>query len=125
MAKKKIILILVITLACVSFFYYRTSSINALGKENNNIGANGTLEFTEISISTEIGGKIEKLLFEEGDNLKSNQLISVINSETLNAQLLQSKANLQANKSRLAGALSGARKQEIDQARAGLNQSEA
>jgi multidrug resistance efflux pump len=122
MNKKKVVPVLLLVIVSVSVFYYSNSS---KAQENGNIVANGTLEFTEVAVSTEIGGKIEELLIEEGDNISKKQLMAVINPDILKAQLTQAQANLQANKAKLAGVIAGARQEEIAQAKAAVNQSES
>lgn len=124
MKNRKYIIIILILLMSTGVVFYNF----ALKKEKtinpNLITANGTLEFTEINISSEVNGKIEKVNIEEGQQVKENQVIAIINSDILKAQLLQSKANLDANKAKLKSLESGVRKQEIQQAESSVMQAQ-
>lgn len=94
---------------------------------NNNlktIQVNGNLEFTEIQVTSEVSGKIEKLLVDEGDSVKQGKELLLVNSDILKAQLLQAKANLKMSKAKLASLESGARIQEIKQAEAMVKQAQ-
>ncbi|MFN8575797.1 MAG: efflux RND transporter periplasmic adaptor subunit [Candidatus Sericytochromatia bacterium] len=121
MKNKKFLLISLIILSSVVLVSYK-SFFNKNTLEPTVLKANGTLEFIEINISSEVSGKVEKLLIEEGQEVKNNQVLAIINSDILKAQLLQSKANLESNKARLKSLETGARKQEIKQAEANLEQ---
>jgi len=120
--KKKIIIpiILVLLIAYAIVDHFITNS-----KSKDLISVTGNLEFREIDISTEVTGKIEKLLIEEGDNIKNGQLITVINSDILKSQFDQANANLSASKAKLKSLETGARKQEIAQANETVLQAEA
>lgn len=50
---------------------------------NNNYDASGTFESDEFIISSEANGKIIKLNFEEGDTLKKNQIVALVDTMQL------------------------------------------
>lgn len=81
--------------------YYNLSSITMLasilsGCQTNQyqFDASGVFEATEHIISAEVSGKILDLHFEEGDELKSGQMIGKIDCELLDLQKAQVKASM-------------------------------
>ncbi|MFN4151410.1 MAG: HlyD family secretion protein, partial [Candidatus Sericytochromatia bacterium] len=100
-------------------------SLSCSSKSNlKTIQVNGNLEFTEIQVTSEVSGKIEKLLVEEGDSVKQGSELLLVNSDILKAQLLQAKANLKMSKAKLASLESGARIQEVKQAETMVKQAQ-
>lgn len=109
--KKTFILFILVIISLTYFFYYRFFT----NIKTNKIEANGTLEATEIQISSEVSGRIEKVAFEEGDKIKINQLLAIVNDDIYKNQVLQAKANFLANQSKYQSLKVGARKEEIEQ----------
>lgn len=109
--KKTFILFILVIISLTYFFYYRFFT----NIKTNKIEANGTLEATEIQISSEVSGRIEKVAFEEGDKIKINQLLAIVNDDIYKTQVLQAKANFLANQSKYQSLKVGARKEEIEQ----------
>ena len=61
------------------------------------VGGNGRLEATEIDISTKLAGRIGDILVQEGDFVTAGQVLVVMQSDVLQAQLNEAKAqHLQA-----------------------------
>lgn len=69
---------------------------SACGGSDNQFDATGTFEATEIIISAEANGKIEKLDLEEGDVLTPGQRVGYIDSSQLYLSKLQLKENKKA-----------------------------
>jgi len=120
--KKKVIIpiILILLTAFLVINHFISNS-----KLKDMISATGNLEFREIELSSEVAGKVDKLLIEEGDNVKSGQLLAIVNSDILKAQFDQANANLLASKAKLSSLETGARKQEINQANESVSQAQA
>lgn len=118
--KRTFILSVLVIILLTYFFYYRFF----YNIKTNKIEANGTLEATEIQISSEVAGRIEKVSFEEGDKIKINQLLAIVNDDIYKTQVLQAKANFFANQSKYQSLKVGARKEEVDQAALLKEQSE-
>ncbi len=53
---------------------------------------NGRIEATEYDIATKIAGRLTKVLAEEGDMVEAGQALAVIDTDDLDAQLLEANA---------------------------------
>lgn len=92
------IIILVIILALVLYFL-----ISSNGKKNGGeISASGTIEITEVEVSSKLAGRIEKLLVDEGDSVLKDQVLIELETKELQAQLKQAQAAYQVSLSQLA-----------------------
>ncbi len=62
---------------------------------------NGRLEAEEIDISTKYAGRVDDVLFHEGDFIDANEIVARMDTKTLHAQLKQAEARVeQAKKER-------------------------
>ncbi|MCX7797033.1 MAG: efflux RND transporter periplasmic adaptor subunit [Melioribacter sp.] len=98
------------------------------GCKNNSdyfIEESGTIEATEVTVSSQIAGKIIKILKHEGERVSVGDTILVIDQESLLLQLKQAKANKDIAKAQYDLLLKGARKEDIKQAEESLKQAEA
>lgn len=80
--------------------------------------ASGTLEARNINIGSKIGGRVTRVLIQEGDRVEPNQLLVVFDSAELEGQLLQAQGRFEAARANLAKMLRGSRPEEIAEARA-------
>ena len=88
---KKILLVLfIVAIFCsIGFFEYK----NFFAKNNDNIiTGNGRVEAREVAVSAKFGGKIVELKVNEGDYEKKDQLLAVIDSRALEADIEAQKA---------------------------------
>ena len=88
---KKILLVLfIVAIFCsIGFFEYK----NFFAKNNDNIiTGNGRVEAREVAVSAKFGGKIVELKVNEGDYIKKDQLLAVIDSRALEADIEAQKA---------------------------------
>ncbi|HQP48170.1 MAG TPA: efflux RND transporter periplasmic adaptor subunit [Spirochaetota bacterium] len=93
MTKKKYIpVIIVITVLAVATLYFEV--FRYLGGDSSIIEGMGTIEVTEIEISSKISGRIEALPFEEGEQVRKNDLLVKLEYDELNAQRKSARANL-------------------------------
>ncbi|HEX2952561.1 MAG TPA: efflux RND transporter periplasmic adaptor subunit [Bacillota bacterium] len=65
-------------------------------KAGNSITSTGTIEMTEINISTRIGGTLDKILVDEGQPIKAGQLLAELDHQELNDQLASAQAAFDA-----------------------------
>jgi HlyD family secretion protein len=96
------IIILVIILALVLFFLLSSKE----EKNKGEISASGTIEITEVEVSSKLAGRIEKLLVDEGDSVLKDQVLIELETKELLAQLKQAQAAYQVSLSQLAQAKS-------------------
>lgn len=78
-----------------------------------------------IQVSTKVVGKVEWIGVEKGDRVKQGQVLVRLEDEEYRAQLEQAKANLQVMRAHLEQLEHGSRPQEIDSARAAVEQAQA
>ncbi|HQF42788.1 MAG TPA: efflux RND transporter periplasmic adaptor subunit [Ignavibacteriaceae bacterium] len=94
---------------------------------NNNerlksIGASGTIESTNIIVSSKTAGNILIMNFSEGNKVNSGDTVLIIDHEQLELQLHQAIAGKDAAQAQLNLMLKGAREEDIIQAEQNLNQ---
>jgi len=92
------IIILVIILALVLYFLLSSKG----EKDKGEISASGTIEITEVEVSSKLAGRIEKLLVDEGDSVLKDQVLIELEKNELEAQLKQAQAAYQVSLSQLA-----------------------
>jgi len=98
--------------------------LTSCGSNNSlkSIEASGTIESTNIVVSSRTSGNILKINFHEGDKVNASDTIIVIDHEMLDLQLQQAIAGKDAAEAQLNLMLRGARQEEIIQAEQNLNQ---
>jgi len=84
---------------------------------------NGRLEATEVDIATKFHGRVEEILFDEGDRVESGQIVARMDTSSLEAELAEAQASVvSAEKQRNnAIAIVAQRKSECDLARKNLS----
>lgn len=92
--------------------------------QRDSIEASGTIESTDVVISSKTSGEILKFNFNEGERVSANDTILIIDHELLDIQLQQSNALRDAAEAQLNLMLAGARKEDIIQAEENLKQAE-
>lgn len=90
-------------------------------KEIEFIEASGTIESTNITVSSRSAGNIEMINFIEGSKVNAGDTIIIIDHELLEIQLQQAIAGKDAVEAQLNLMLKGARQEDIIQAEQNLN----
>jgi HlyD family secretion protein len=93
-------------------------------KDKNTIEASGNIEATNITVSSQVTGKVLTLLKDEGQNVNAGDTVLIIDHEALNYQLDQAAAAAEAAKAQLNLLKNGARKEDINQAREAVIQAQ-
>lgn len=98
--------------------------------ENQNltitVSANGTIQPERtVNVSPKNAGILKTLLINEGDFVKTGQIIAYMDDSNLQGQLIQSKAQLASAEANLQKLIAGNRPEDIIQAQAQLEESEA
>jgi HlyD family secretion protein len=86
-----VIIIIVLLLAIAAYFLYTQYS----QPDDGQLTASGTIEATHITIASEISGRIEEVLAEEGDTVETGQLLLSLDGTLLKAQRNQAAAALE------------------------------
>ncbi len=90
----------------------------------NSLVANGTIEATEVEVSSKLPGRLSQLLVNEGDQVRAGQVIARLDTSEFEAEVAQAQAALARAGAQLKELLAGSRLQEIEEARANLQQAE-
>lgn len=85
------------TLAVFAWQKYRSS-----GADAGLVSGNGRIEAVEIDIAAKTPGRIKDVLTREGDFVKAGQVVAVMDTESLDAQLRQAEAQAQQAQSSIA-----------------------
>lgn len=85
----------------------------------------GTIEATEISVTTEMGGQLRQVLADEGQQVEPGQVLARLDTAILDAQIRQARARVRAAEAALALVEAGPRPEEIAQAEAAVAQAQA
>lgn len=122
MKKRRLVVAVVVVMVLLGLILW------AKGRGRQNEGVmklSGNIEVTEANLGFKRPGKIVFLLVEEGQTVKKGQKLAELDREELENQSLQYQAGVKESAARLRELLAGTRRQEIEQARAGVDQAEA
>jgi len=106
----------------LSAAFFGSCSGDRNGKE---ILASGTIEATEMNVSSKVTGYVEKLLVDEGAAVKTGDKLAELEHKNYDLQLAQAQAGLDLASAQLRLALKGARIEDISQAEQVLKQAQA
>lgn len=94
------------------------------GNDNSLIEHSGTIETTDIILSSQVPGVVNYLFVDEGENVKLGDTLAIIDHEKFDLQLVQAEASLSAAEAQLKILKKGARKEDKKQAQEILKQAE-
>ncbi len=86
------------------------------------IASSGIIEAQKISITAEVGGRVTNLLVDEGDQVEEGDLLIELDTDLLAAQIKEAQAALRLAQANLAKIEAGAKKEDVRQAEALLEQ---
>jgi HlyD family secretion protein len=72
----------------------------------------GIVEVTELDLASKIPGRIDSLLVKEGDEVRTGQLLAVLESKEIDAKVEQARGVMEAARAKMDMARNGARKEE-------------
>ena len=91
--KKYIPLALVAVILIGATLYFEV--FRHMGGNGGRIEGSGTIEVTEIEISSKIAGRVAELPKQEGENVARGELVAKLEYEELSAQRLSARANME------------------------------
>lgn len=94
------------------------------GNDKNKIEASGNIEATNVTVSSQVTGKILNLKKDEGDIVNAGDTILIVDHENSEYQLDQAIAAEQAAEAQLTLLRNGARQEDIKQAQEAVNQAQ-
>ena len=106
MKNKKLVLVLLLSILAAAFASCEsiTSDFGG-GKVSDKIRASGVIEADQISIASELSGRISEILVDESDNVKAGDLVFVLEDDLLLTQKTQAEAQYESAKAQLNGAI--------------------
>jgi multidrug resistance efflux pump len=78
----------------------------------------GTLEARTVNVGSLVGGRVTRVLIDEGQPVEAGQLLVQLETETIDRQLAEQAAAIEAARAELAKGLAGPRSEEIAKAAA-------
>lgn len=123
MQRKTVIIpaLLLAVIACAALFLYSTGS----RKEPDRIKASGNVEATTVTAAFKVGGRLSVRLLDEGEQVKKGQTLARLESEDFAEELSLRRAELNGAEAFLAELEAGSRKEDVAQAQAALERTEA
>ncbi len=99
-----------------------------VGRSSDNqshLTLHGNVDIRQVSLAFENSGRISSLAVDEGDHVKAGQVLATLNTEALKIQEQQAIAQLDIQKQTVREQQTGARPEELAQARAQLSSAQA
>ncbi len=94
------------------------------GNDKNRIEASGNIEATNVTVSSQVTGKVLNLLKTEGEKVSTGDTILIIDHESLEIQLRQALASENAVQAQLNLLRDGAREEDIKQGEEAVTQAQ-
>ncbi|MDP3906087.1 efflux RND transporter periplasmic adaptor subunit [Novosphingobium sp.] len=95
------------------------------GADDGALKLYGNVEIREVQLGFRVGGRIERLLVDEGDKVVAGQVLAELDTRPLQDKLAQSEARLAGASALASRDSNGSRPQQIAEAQAGLASAEA
>lgn len=127
MVKKIVIVLAVAAVVALGVNFYLDYRKNAIYRNPAFAHGNGRLEATEINISAKLAGRIEKIYVNDGDFVKEGELLVLMQTDVLEAELAQAQARKNQAQASLSAAIAAVelRKSEAEAAQANLRQKQS
>lgn len=74
--------------------WYGWQAYNADGDNQNFVSSNGRIEATEVNVASKMAGRVDEILVNEGDLVEQGQVLAEMDMASVEAQLLQAKAQV-------------------------------
>ena len=112
-ALRAVILIVLLAVVAVGTFLYLRQQ-----RKPRELMLNGTLEARTVNVGSLAGGRVTRVLVDEGSQVRAGQLIAQLETETIDRQIAEQQAAIAAARANLAKAIAGPRTEEISKAAA-------
>jgi len=117
MKKVFILVVLLLAIAAGGWYVWQQEKQQA---DPLNLTLYGNVDIREAQLAFNGSEHIDKMLVEEGDHVKKDQLLATLNTDTLKAKIEQIQAQIDAQKQIVNKMIAGARPDEIERAKAQL-----
>ena len=107
----RIVLIVIIVIVAIALLLF-------LGQKNRPrpLVLSGTLEARTVNVGSLVGGRVTRVLIDEGSHVAPGQVIVTLETETLDRQVAEQQAAIETARAGYSKALAGPRRDEIDKA---------
>lgn len=109
---RPILLIVIIAAVIATLLYMRAK------REAKQLMASGTLEARTVNVGSLVGGRVTRVLVDEGSPVVAGQILVTLETETTDRQIAEQRAAIDAAAAQLAKAIAGPRPEEIAKAQA-------
>src|SRR5256885_6128824 len=87
-------------------------------REPKDLTASGTLEARTVNVGSLVGGRVTRVLVDEGSRVPAGQVLVTLETETLGRQIAEQRAAIEVARAQYQKALAGPRPEEIAKAAA-------
>lgn len=112
-ALRAVILIVVLLIVAAGTLLYLRNA-----RKPRELVLSGTLEARTVNVGSLAGGRVTRVLVDEGSPVKAGQLIVQLETETIDRQIAEQQAAIDSAKANLAKGVAGPRPEEISKAAA-------
>ena len=123
--KKIVILLLLIAIGTGSYFVWQHFRDAKIQEQRDQLVLYGNVEIRRVNLGFRVSGRITEILFREGDEIKKGDVIARLDREPFEDNLAVAEAQIQSAQANYDKLQTGNRPQEIEQAKATVNQREA
>ena len=118
------LLVVLIILGLLIYFGGRSAGLWA-GDPDGELKLYGNVEIREVQLGFRVGGRVSKLLVDEGDRVASGQILAELDTRPFDDRLAGAAARLDAASAAVARDANGSRPQEVGEAQAAVAAAEA
>ncbi len=111
--RARVVLIVVVVAAIAATLLYMRAR-----RELKELTASGTLEARTVNVGSLVGGRVTRILIDEGSHVVAGQVLMTLETETIDRQIAEQQAAIANAQAQLAKALAGPRPEEIAKAQA-------
>jgi len=108
---RKIIPAVVILIAALATFVYLRAE-----RQPKELTFSGTLEARTVNVGSLVGGRVTRVLVDEGTRVVAGQQIVILETDTIDRQMAEQRAAIESARAQLAKAIAGPRPEEISKA---------
>lgn len=110
---KRLVPIVIIALGAIALLLYMRQK-----RQPKQLVLSGTLEARTVNVGSLVGGRVARVLADEGSHVAAGQILVTLETETVDRQVTEQQAAIEAARAAYAKALAGPRQDEIDKAAA-------
>lgn len=112
-ALRAVVLVLLLLVAAIGTFLYLRNE-----RKPRELRFNGTIEARTVNVGSLAGGRVARVLVDEGAQVVAGQTIVLLETDTIDRQIAEQQAAIQVSQANLAKAVNGPRPEEIAKAQA-------